>query len=95
MTDAQVEEQASHKDGDRLGDVGRALPSIRGEGLVPLRMDPPGLAGGLEPISFVAGLDPLSEDRLRDGRTVAIRPVGEQGDLDKARKRATDLGLLE
>ncbi|MBW3583253.1 MAG: hypothetical protein KY455_09165 [Euryarchaeota archaeon] len=95
MTDAQVEEKASHKGGNRLGDLGRALPGVRGEGLVPLRMDPPGLAGGLEPISFVAGLDPLSEELLRDGRTVPVRPVGEQGDLDKARKRATDLGLTE
>lgn len=92
---------------ERPGAAGLPADAIRpqipvsaalGEGLTPVRMEPPGQHTGLEPYRFTSGLQGLSHDALR-------RPIGfadvlryddgtEEYRLAMARKRATETGLL-
>lgn len=67
-----------------------------GEGLRPLRMDPLPVSLGLRPVSFTDGLEELSVDAIRrkSGRPTPA-PIGESDALHLARKRVSDLGVID
>ncbi len=69
-----------------------------GEGLTPVRMEPPAPTTGLEPYRITTGLDALSKESLRRpigfGDIVVFDDGTENARLHMARKRATEFGLL-
>lgn len=92
---ADVPSPSSHTRADprRIPAIDNLLGNV-GEGLVPIRIEPPQPHEGLRNVSFTEGLDELTVDALRGNMTKPAE-IGRQTDLAMARRRASEMFLRE